>query len=226
MSKSLGNFFTVKDLLDKYREEFGFENFGPAIRLRFLQTHYRGLIDFSYSTLEDAASKLGQWWFFVNQHVYDGIGSGQVPASVLKALGDDLNTPAVIAEIDAMVSELRKPYANNSVINGQVVEKEQLAADIIATLAILGLSFDELSEFDPRNRSKRRQAGLSDHVSSMIEELIEERSNARKNKDFQRADEIRNGFEAAGVEVQDTPGEPSKWHLKDGFDPAKLEALR
>lgn len=66
---------------------------------------------------------------------------------------------------------------------------------------------------------------MNDH-DALIDTLIAERSRARANRDFVRADEIRAAFDAAGIEVQDTPGGPSKWLLKDGCDLSKLDALR
>ena len=62
--------------------------------------------------------------------------------------------------------------------------------------------------------------------NALIERLIAERSEARTNRDFARADQIRAAFDAAGIEVQDTPGGPSKWLLKDGCDLSKLDVLK
>jgi cysteinyl-tRNA synthetase len=109
MSKSLGNFITINDLLRS--DAFGDRQWsGEALRLAMLRTHYRQPIDWTAKALEDAESALDRW--------YDAIGdveSGEVAPSVEEALCDDLNTPAALAELhrlDAAAPETIKASAN------------------------------------------------------------------------------------------------------------------
>lgn len=67
---------------------------------------------------------------------------------------------------------------------------------------------------------------ITPDLSALIDSLLDERTEARKSRNFARADEIRHAIDAAGIEVQDKEGERSKWVLKPGFDPSKLEGLR
>ncbi len=91
MSKSLGNFFTVRDLLRQGHR-------GETLRLSLLSGHYRAPLDFTQSKLTEARNRLDGWY-----RVWDGVTpSGRVPVTVLDAIRDDLNTPQAMAEIDAL----------------------------------------------------------------------------------------------------------------------------
>jgi cysteinyl-tRNA synthetase len=109
MSKSLGNFITINDLLRS--DAFGGRSWsGEALRLAMLRTHYRQPIDWTAKALEEAESTLDRW--------YDAIGDfepGAVAQNVEDALCDDLNTPAALAELhrlDAAAPETIKASAN------------------------------------------------------------------------------------------------------------------
>ena len=232
MSKSLGNFFTVHDLLEEYDREFGIQNVGPAIRLRFLQSHYRAPVDAARSYIEAAATKLSGWWYW-SHHLVDNLPSEQERRAILRgsrflaSLCDDLNTPLAIAEIDRLVQSLKALPANGSVINDFADSQEDTAKRVVTYIEFLGFSFAELEFLSPsRVQERLRQSKLSDGaVESLILELLEMRVEARKNKDFTPADEIRDGFKEAGVVLKDT-AEGSTWELTPDFDPAKLEALK
>ena len=93
MSKSLGNFFTIRELLD--------EHGGEAMRLSLLTAHYRQPVDFSHENAREQKRRLDRWYRLVG-----GIeASNLVPPSVIEALSDDLNTPKAIAALDALASE-------------------------------------------------------------------------------------------------------------------------
>ncbi len=178
MSKSLGNFLTVEDLRNQAP--------GEVLRLAILSTHYRGVLDWTDQKVSEAGETLRKWGLLI-----EGVEPSEVPATVLAALADDLNTPLALAEMHKLA-------------------RSGDAAGLAAAMALLNLSAPEAADAD--------DAG--------IDALLAERSEARAAKNFARADEIRNGLEAAGVVVMDKPGEPSDWRLGPDFDAEKLEALR
>ncbi|MEM9098240.1 MAG: cysteine--tRNA ligase [Pseudomonadota bacterium] len=185
MSKSLGNFFTVRDLLNK-----GIP--GEVIRMVMLSTHYRSPLDWTQKRVEEAKATLEKWRRLGAAEP----APGEVPDTVISALLDDLNTPKAISEMHAL--------SNSGDVEG-----------LRAAMALLNLRAPDLEIFDLAEAGEKE----------MIEELLDERDQAKKSKDFNRADEIRDGFAAAGVIVKDTP-QGAVWELGPEFDPSKLRALR
>jgi cysteinyl-tRNA synthetase len=186
MSKSLGNFFTVRDLLNQ-----GFP--GEVIRFVFLSTHYRKPMDWTAEKAREAEVTLLKW-----AKAVDAVApSADIDGVVLAALTDDLNTAGAIARLHALYGE------------GDF-------SRLLSALNLMGLDVGALREED---RSARRE------VASLVERLLEERAEARRARDFARADALRDGFVEAGVLVKDTP-DGVEWELAPDFDPAKLEALK
>tara|TARA_B100001540_G_scaffold310014_1_gene327153 strand:+ start:57 stop:767 length:711 start_codon:yes stop_codon:yes gene_type:complete len=99
MSKSLGNFFTVHDLLD----EFGRKG-GEAIRLLLLTAHYRQPLDFSKDGIEQARKQLDRW-YRVTAEVEGEVTAADIPTEFLEALRDDLNTPKAIAVLNKLAKQ-------------------------------------------------------------------------------------------------------------------------
>ncbi|WP_308910016.1 cysteine--tRNA ligase [Pseudokordiimonas caeni] len=165
MSKSLGNFHTVHDLIADGHA-------GEALRLSLLTAHYRQPIDFSLDSVAEQKRRLDKWY-----RVTDGVtAAADVPASVIEALSDDLNTPKALAALDALAAP-------------------ETAADLKAGAQFMGFL----------------QAGSAEWFrgegdASAIEALIEERINAKKNKDFARADAIRAELLAQDIVLEDGPG--------------------
>ncbi|WP_413719607.1 cysteine--tRNA ligase [Silicimonas sp. MF1-12-2] len=207
MSKSLGNFFTVRDLLNQ-----GFP--GEVIRFVFLSTHYRKPMDWTAEKAEAAKEELTKW-----RTATDEVEPGKIDTRVVDALANDLNTHGAVT----VLRELFKTGDNSG---------------LKASAALLGLLTDAL-RFDYQKHhvifGTAAQFNLTVHpasislvsseVSEMIERLLDERAEARKAKDFARADALRDGFAAAGVLIKDTP-DGVEWELAPDFDPAKLEALK
>ena len=187
MSKSLGNFFSVRDLLDQ-----GYP--GEVIRFVFLSTHYSKPMDWTDKKAKEAEATLRKW-----RAAVAGVEAGTVADRVISALSDDLNTAGAITAMHELAKEGR-------------------ASDLKASAELLGLLTDELGGWDA-------EVETDADVSGLIEALLEKRKNARANKDFQTADQLRDGFVAAGVLVKDTP-EGAVWDLSSDFDPSKLEALK
>ena len=186
MSKSLGNFFTVKDLLDK-----GIP--GEVIRMVLLMTHYRAPLDWTEEKVEEAETALRRW----RAQAADA-PPGDVPEAVVAALADDLNTPKALAELHR--------FAGDGDLGG-----------LVAGARLLGLLTPGLGGWEAAPDADPATA-------DRIEALLAERAAARKARDFARADALRDGLAAAGVEVKDTP-QGADWSLTRDFDAGKLPDL-
>ena len=189
MSKSLGNFRTVRDLLQSYR--------GEVLRFALLSAHYRSPLNFSAELLEQAQSTLDSLYSTLRD-VQDIELDTMVPLAdepFYLALNDDLNTPIAIAEIHALAKQLHKASGE---------EKPALKARILAAGNLLGILEQDPEEW-------LQGAAADDAISAEeVEALIKQRKEAKANKDFARADEIRDGLLEQGVVLEDSR-EGTKW---------------
>ncbi|MGB0684031.1 MAG: cysteine--tRNA ligase [Magnetovibrionaceae bacterium] len=180
MSKSLGNFFTVRDLLADHP--------GEAIRLAMLMTHYRQPINWTADGLAQAKESLDR--FYGALRGLDGVeAASEPPAPVLDALCEDLNTPLAISALHEITGQLNKADSAE--------EKAARAADLLAGGRLLGLLGGDADGWF--------QSGGDSDEAARIEDLIGQRQSARKNKDFAEADRIRDSLKAEGIELEDGP---------------------
>jgi cysteinyl-tRNA synthetase len=189
MSKSLGNFFTVRDLLGKWPAE--------AIRLLLMKTHYRAPLDFTEDGLRQAKAELDRFYNALQK--FDPAGrlyGGEVPAppaDVLDALADDLNLPLAISRLHEHANAAFQSPASSSAPGPQI-------SALFAGGRMLGLF---ASRPDKWFKGESNAQGLS---AAEIESLIQQRLAARKAKNFKEADRIRDALKANGVVLEDGPG--------------------
>jgi cysteinyl-tRNA synthetase len=188
MSKSLGNFFTVRDLLALWPAE--------TIRLLLMKTHYRAPLDFTEDGLRQSRTELDRFYnalqtFDPAERLYELAPSLTPPADVVDALADDLNMPLALARLHE--------HANAAFQSaGGSAEPSPQATALFAGGRLLGL-------FGQRPRAWFK-TGKSDGPSEQeIEAAIAARLGARKAKDFKEADRIRDELKAKGVLLEDGP---------------------
>ena len=190
MSKSLGNVSLVRDLLKDYS--------GEVIRLALLTAHYRQPLEWSEETLVGAKKMLDRIYGSLRDIEVSTkkLNATKVPSPVMSALLNDLNTPMAISEVFNLAKELNKTTVQN--------QKEAIAAEILIAGRILGLFESDANEwFQNKNTSIQ--------FKQEIESLIVQRDLARSNKDFIKADQIRDKLFAKGVTIEDTPS-GVRWH--------------
>ncbi|HEX4674006.1 MAG TPA: cysteine--tRNA ligase [Steroidobacteraceae bacterium] len=217
MSKSLGNFFTVSEVLKTLRHP-------EVLRFFFLMSHYRGPINYSLDQLEQADAAL--------RGIYTALRDvPQVPAVATEfterfreVMDDDLNTPEAIAVLQRMTREI-----NLAKDTGKERKAAALSAELRSLADVLGIVTLEPEQWfrlakpampelqgeapvgsggDSGLSASSAGAGLSD---ADVDALIEARIAARKAKDFAESDRIRDLLAAAGVIVEDKPGGKSTW---------------
>ncbi|MCH8933683.1 MAG: cysteine--tRNA ligase [Nitrospinae bacterium] len=210
MSKSLGNFFTIRDILERYHPE--------VLRLFLLSHHYRGPIDFADSYLNDAEKTLDRFYeFFAAVQEIRGdlnIEAGRSQPFIRKieeAMNDDFNTAVTLAHMKEELRNLNKAMTDLNKQNGDWSGFDQAAAALKYACRLLGFLYHEPKDYKARVlATKKETMGLD---VSQIEALIEQRKAAREAKDWAKADECRDALTALGVVLEDT-AQGTVWKVK------------
>jgi len=185
MSKSLGNFFTVREILANYQPE--------VVRFFILRAHYRSPLNYSDSHLEDAKHALDRLYTALKGNIVTNkpkLDWNNIHAQrFMGAMNDDFNTPEAIAVLFDLANETNKKSLKQG-------------ADLLKGLGgILGLLQQDPQQYFQDDAS----LGDSAYTSEQIEDLIQERVTARKEGDYARADQIRKDLFNAGVVLEDNP---------------------
>ncbi|MDD4899969.1 MAG: cysteine--tRNA ligase [Candidatus Omnitrophica bacterium] len=191
MSKSLGNFVTIKDFIAKYKN-------ADFLKLFFLSAHYAHPIDFTEEKITEAKKAYERIDILMRK-----ADSGQAKSfkeieeakgKFIEAMDDDFNTPQALAVVFELVNLANKNIADNEFTLAAKQAIKELAS-------LLGLSLNA-------------QSGASEVSETEVLEKISQRQDARKNKDFALSDKIRQDLEAKGVILEDTKDGKTTWRRK------------
>ena len=191
MSKSLGNFFTVREVLQRYRPEI--------IRFFILSSHYRSPLNYSDEHLNEAGAALTRLYTALRGvEAAEAAAEADYKARFEQAMDDDFNTPVALSVLFDLARELNKVKENN----------REKTAQLAATLRYLGGLLGILQD-DPDAFLKGGAIAGSGTVSlsnEQIEQQIQARLDAKRNKDWATADRIRDALKEQGVILEDVPG--------------------
>ncbi|MBS1267263.1 MAG: Cysteine--tRNA ligase [Candidatus Woesearchaeota archaeon] len=196
MSKSLGNYIEVPDLIKDYDIN--------AIRFFMLSTHYSSPIDFSKKSMEFAKNSLQRIQNFIfSLNNIDGLENEKISQKLedakerfMQAMDDDINTPRAFAVLFDLIKKINPLIKENKI-------SSQNAKTVLEFFKEINSIFDFL-EFEKQEISKE------------IESLIQKREQARQNKNYQEADKIRDELKRKGIILEDTP-EGVKWKTRNGL---------
>jgi cysteinyl-tRNA synthetase len=203
MAKSLGNFITIKGFLEKKKDP-------DYLKLFFLAAHYASPIDYTDEKIEEAKKEKERFKILLNKIADRGSGIAdreknkdleQFRTKFESAMDDDFNTPLALATLFDLVT-----YTNKL-----MHEKDKFSDTEIATLAAAKELILELSSVFGLNLAKEYSSSGVD--ATLVEKLIGERNDARKAKDFKKADEVRNKLTSMNIILEDTK-DGTTWRVK------------
>ena len=188
MSKSLGNSFFLKDALKEYD--------GEVLRFYLLSTHYRSNFNFNEEDLMSSKKRLDKI-YRLKKRLFGLAGNDhetEFKTKLLEVLSDDLNISSALALIDEMITQ-----ANETLDTAG--KHKQLKKDTLANLAYI----EEVLGFGVKNPYEYFQFGVDSDTKEKIDQLIKQRDEAKKAKDFETSDKLRDEILNFGVNIMDTP---------------------
>ena len=209
MSKSLGNFFTLREVLPRLRHP-------EVLRFLVLSSHYRGPINYSTELLEQADAALGRLYTALRDLPALEPVTGAHTERFLQSMDDDFNTPEAVAVLMSLAGEI-----NVAKDKGEQERAAALAAELTGLGHVLGLlSLPAAQWFRLAGPEGQSQSGPRDTPSKLavseaqIDARIAARVAARREKNFAESDRIRDELAAAGVILEDKPGGQTAWRRK------------
>ncbi|MCA1958481.1 MAG: cysteine--tRNA ligase [Nitrospira sp.] len=225
MSKSLGNFFTIREIFAK--SDWPEPVTGEVLRYFLLSTQYRGPVDFSDRAMKEAKNALNGFYDLFerlkepsepndSQTEGDGVLASaveQATASFVRAMDDDLNTPMAIAALQGLRGDVNKLLEKGLSSRGRTRAREAFRSlgEVLGLFQLNAWQFGDSSAGAVPSQAgglTAEQAALTDEE---IDRLLIERREARAQKDFKRADEIRRSLAAQGIMIEDKPDGTSRW---------------
>ncbi len=194
MSKSLGNFFTLREVLNKLDAVQG----GETVRFFLMRGHYRSEINYSWDTLEDARQTLLGFYIALKDAPPAPTAldwSNPYAARFRVAMEDDFDSPAAFAVLHELRREINR------------TKSAEMAGWLKALAGTIGLLQDDPAQFI-------QGATASGGAEFDIDALVAERNQSKQDKNFARADEIRKQLDAAGIVLEDKPGGVTEWRRK------------
>jgi cysteinyl-tRNA synthetase len=193
MSKSLGNFFTVREVLKRYKPEI--------IRFFILSSHYRSPLNYSDEQLNDAGTALTRLYTALRGcDARDAAMDADYKVRFEQAMDDDFNTPVAVAVLFDLARELNKAK------EGEQEKIHALAAALKQLGGLLGILQD-----DPEGFLKRGAVDGAKLTDTLVEQQIQARLDAKKAKNWALADQIRDDLKQQGVILEDAPNGTTSW---------------
>ena len=195
MSKSLGNFFTIRDVLEKYHPE--------VVRFLLISSHYRSPINYAEDNLIEARSGLERFYSALRDYAdvaaapLVDIEQSSYYQAFVASMNDDFNTRLALAGMYDLVRDLNNAKSNPA-------QARQLAAQLKAMGNVLGILQDNPVQF-------LQSAGHDAISAEAVEQLVAERIEAKRNKNYARADEIRKSLLEQGVVLEDSRDGGTQW---------------
>ncbi|WP_228730514.1 cysteine--tRNA ligase [Psychrobacter sp. TAE2020] len=201
MSKSLGNFFTIREVMARYLPE--------TVRFFLLSSHYRSQVNFSDVALDDAHNSLSRLYqalknaeqlrnepLVLDEAIINSAYASKAGRDFIAAMNDDFNSSAATSILFGLARDINKAIKAEDVVNAW-----QGAQQLKALAQVLNILQQPVQQFLQAVIGDKVDDSLTDGV---INDLIIERTNAKSNKDFARADEIRVQLKDAGIELEDS----------------------
>ncbi len=210
MGKSLGNFITLEELFTGSHPLLEQPYSPMTIRFFMLQAHYRSTLDFSNEALQAAEKGLDRLMKAVETLNKLGASAGKSTVDVgdlerryTEAMNDDLNSPMVIAALFDWTRTINQLHDGSQKISSEDLARLKMLVNMIV-FEVLGL----------RDEKAADTVGGTDHLTPVVDLLLELRAEAKTNKDWPLSDRIRNRLADAGIKVKDQKDGPSEWTIE------------